>query len=81
VVKDKMEHSLRPIGTEFEIDLGVDPSSTDPRGRKIRYRVVDHKRVMRFFGDEEGELAEVLEAISIEYYDIDYSKYCWNFTY
>lgn len=61
---------LRPIGTEFEIDYGVDRSTTDSRGKKIRYKVTGH--------ESEGE---VVEAISIEYYDIDYSKYPWNFTY
>lgn len=78
-----MEHSLRPIGTEFEIDLGVNLSSTDSNsmGRKIKYRVVGHKKVARFYGDKEGKLAEELEAISISYYDIDYSKCRLNFTY
>jgi len=72
---------LRPIGTEFEIDLGVDVHSTDPRGRKIKYRVIKHSSVMRFPDDNVGELCESVEPVSVEYYDIDPSKYVWNFTY
>jgi len=73
--------NLRPIGTEFEIDFGMDAFSTDPRGRKIKYKVTKHSSILRFPGGGVGELCESIEPVSVEYYDIDPSKYVWNFTY
>lgn len=68
-------NALRPIGTEFEIDLGVNSFSTDPRGQRIKFRIVDHVKAFNLMGKEE------IKEISREYYDVDYSRYNWLFTF
>jgi len=76
---EKIMNSLRQIGTEFEIDFGVDPFSTEPRGRRKKYRIVDHVLVKGLDGKD--QYAEKIGEVSIEYYEIDPAKYIWVFTY
>ena len=49
---------LRPIGTEFEVIRPPMYDSTDPHGYRIKYRIVDHRRI-----SPTGELTETIECI------------------
>ena len=58
--------TLRPVGTEFEIEYPPALSSTDPHPHIARYRVKAHSLVGRFVGDPDPQPAEELECLSYD---------------
>ncbi len=59
-----MNKKLRLIGTEFWFELP--PSQTEGNQKRLLYRVKSHKKAARFFGDEEGEIAEEIKILKWE---------------
>lgn len=57
---------LKPIGSEFWYECPPSEYSTDLIGVRIKYKVVEHVRVARFWGDKEGVLAERWEPLVVE---------------
>lgn len=58
---------LRPVGAEFWHDYPPNIGSTDSRATRIKYRVVEHVRVVRFTGDTMGKLAEKWGPLAVEH--------------
>jgi hypothetical protein len=66
-------NELRPINTEFWIDIGADPFSTPVMATRIKYRVIAHVEVYDFpHPNAPTHVAEEVKAIEIEkYYPYD----------
>ncbi len=60
--------TLKPVGTEYWHDYGIDMTSADSRGTRILYKVVEHVMCDRFTGDKVGALCERIEPIKVEKY-------------
>lgn len=64
---------LRLVGTVFEHEYPPDLTTTDweksTKRAVFTYRVTAHVSVVRFAGDEVGELAEQVEVIAVRYED------------
>ena len=61
-----MGMTLRPIGTEFEVEYPPSESSTDPYPHVNRYRVAAHVWVSLYEGDPNPRLREELKCVSRE---------------
>lgn len=66
VILPMVRLDLRPIGTEFWYEHPPDEHSTSPHGCRIKYKVIEHVKVERFWGDKEGELAERWKPLVVE---------------